>query len=142
MLSGNDLPSQTTFSFLSVPEWQHAACAQDAVMDHDAFSRCGSAKKHKAAKADPDAYVPVNYICPEVHALLLAAEASAARRAEVLDAEGMEQDMKGHVGMLQDVLDGRQDPALAVPRMAPPKRFFRTFWRSITHRLLHQLAQA
>jgi hypothetical protein len=134
MLPGHDLPSQISFSFLSLPDLLHADCAQDAAMDHDAFSLSESTKTHEEAIADPDAYVPVNYICPAVYDLL-AAEAGLGS-----EAEDMELDMNGNV--LQGALDGRHELARSVPSMAPPKRYFRTFWRSITRRLLHRSTKA
>ena len=140
MLRQNNLPCQAAFGFLSVPELQPTALVPDAAMDHDAFSRSGSAKSQKSAVLDQDAYVPVNYISPEVYALLAAAEASAARRAEAQDAGGMDLDSIGQESTLQTTMGGWHDPANAMLGMAPPKRYYRIFWRSVSKRLLQQSA--
>ena len=134
------LPSQSDFGFLSVPDLQPGACAQDA-MDHNAFSRGGSSSSQKAERQGQDAYVPVNYISPDAFAFLAAAEASADHRAEALGSEGMELDASGHGTTLQSALDGLYNPERILLSFAPPKRFFRTFWRSIAFRLVHRHSQ-
>jgi hypothetical protein len=83
MPTGNLLPSQTEFRSLSVPDMQQEIC-EHVAMDHDAFSRGISSDSAKSASLDRDPYVPVNYISLEACALLVAAEASAARCAIVL----------------------------------------------------------
>ncbi len=90
---------------------------------------------------DQDVYVPVNYISPEVYALLAAAEASAARHADSLGAGGMELNMGDHGSTLhmQGALDGDCDAERVLPSTAPPKRFYRTFWRSTSLRLLNRI---
>ncbi len=136
------LPSQSRFASLSVPELQTVACAQDA-MDHDAFSRSGSANSAKSALQDRDAYVPVNYISPEACALLTAAEISAARKADELDA-GFQKDAmdESSSSSVQSALFGLYDPERYLLSMAPPKKFYRIFWQTISWRLLDQWAQA
>ena len=114
---------QMDFSSQSAPDLRPVACAQDAV-GHDEFGRDDSADSHKAAVLDREAYVPENYISPEVYALLAAAEASAARRTD--DLEGAVLNMT--------------ENACALLCVAPPKRFYRTFWRSISQRLLDRSA--
>ena len=109
------LPSEMDFSSQSAPDLRPVACAQDAI-GHGAFSRGESADSHKAAVLDREAYVPENYISPEVYALLAAAEASAARHTD--DLEGMKLDMNGH--------------ACALLCMAPPKRFYKTIHHTAT----------
>ena len=134
------LPSQINFRFLSVPELQPVACAQDA-MDHDALSRRGSSNSEKESILDRDVYVPVNYISSEACALLAAAEASAARSVNILDEEATEFDLNGNASTLSNALGGMYDPERALPyKMAPPKRFFRTFWQSISLRILNRSA--
>jgi hypothetical protein len=99
-------------------------------MDHDAFSRSGNSDK-----AVQDAYVLVNHIIAESYALLTAAEESAARRVVVFATGAMELDLNCHTSFY--------DPERALPNKLaprPPKRFFRTFWRSITLRILDRSA--
>ena len=135
------LPSQSGFASLSVPELQPVSFAQDP-MDHDAFSRSGSANSAKSGQQDRDAYVPVNFISPEACALLAAAEASAARRADALDAGSQMDDIDGSSSPLQSPLFGMYDPERYLLSMSPPKKFYRIFWQSISWRLLDQWAQA
>ena len=134
------LPSQVNIRVLSVPDLQPIACAQDIPVDHGAFSRCGSAKSQHAAILEQDAYVPVNYIHPEVYALLAAAEASAARCANAMDVEVMDQEGNGYGSTLQSEFDVWRVPSCVLLSTAPPKRFYRNFWRSISHRLLQRWA--
>ena len=143
----NHLPCMAGFASLSVPELQPIVSEQvlkQAAMDHDAFSRSGSANSGKSAKQDDrDAYVPGNYISPEACALLAAAEASAARKADALDAgASLGHDMIVSSISLQSALFGVYDPERVLLSMTPPKKFYRTFWQSITWRLLNRWAQA
>ena len=87
--------------------------------------------------AHREAFVPVNYINPEACALLAAAEGSAARRADGADAGIIALSVKG-----RGQLDGLYDPERILLTTAPPKRFFRIFWQSISLRLLHRWAQS
>ena len=122
----------TDVDFLFVPHLQHVPCAHDAT-GHDSVSAGESAKSEKAETSDREEYVPVNYISPEVYALLAAAEASAARRAQNLHAASAD--------ICNIEADGQGlEPCLAA--MAPPRRFYTTFWRSITLRLLDHWAHS
>ncbi len=90
-------------------------------------------------KLDRDTYVPVNYISPEACALLAAAEAYADRRANDFDTENMEGDSGyGFSTLMHNAIDGVNVPELTLPSMAPPKKFYRTFWQSISLRLLYR----
>ena len=129
------LPSQINFGFLSVPDLRPVTFEQDS-MDHDAFTPSGSSNSQKEARQDQEAYVPVNYISPEAYALLAAAEASATLRADALDEGVTELDANGHSSTLQSVLDYWYQHEGAVQIMAPPKRFYRIFWQSISRQLL------
>jgi len=111
-------------------------------MDHDAFARCESSTADKTAMLCRDAYVPVNYISLEACALLLAAEESAARRADALDAGVMELDESDSGPTLQSALDGLYDPERHLRMMAPPKRFYRISWESLSLRLLDRSAHS
>ncbi len=87
--------------------------------------------------------MPVNYICPEAYALLVAAEESAARRADDMDAKDIEIEMldANELGStLQSAMDGLNGPGSVWPQMAPPKKFYRIFWQSVSRRILHRWA--
>ncbi len=87
--------------------------------------------------------MPVNYasrFSPEVFALLAAAEESAARRADDLDARGAKIAVLNENGLgstLQSAKDELHVPRV-LPKMAPPKRFYRILWQSVSQRLLQQ----
>ncbi len=115
---------------------QFDARAQEALI-YDAFSCCGRAKSPIEA-SNQLTYVPVNYISPEVYAYLEAAEASAARRADpdALDADSMISGDNLHGASLQITMEDVHVPSYDMRSMPPPKKYFRTFWQSISQRLL------
>ncbi len=141
MPTGNLLPSQIEFRSLSVADMQHETC-EHVTMGHDAFSRGGSSDSAKSARLDRDPYVPVNYISPEACAMLLAAEESAARCADAMDASAMQLDATYYFPARQSAMDGVYDPERTMQSMAPPKRFNRTFWLSISLKLLYRWTQS
>ncbi len=112
--------SHIDFRVLSIPELQPAPCAKFS-WDDEVIPRGGSSGSEKVAVLDGDTYVPVNYICSEACAFLAAAEASAARRvtAKELDVSNNGLTLKSS-------------------SEAPPKKFPRTFWKSIALRLLYR----
>jgi hypothetical protein len=136
----SNLPSQNNLSFLSVSDLQLVVSVPDAV-DDDEFHPGGSANSPKAAMLDQAANVPVNYISPEVYALLAVAKASAARRAGAMDVKSMALDANGHAPTMQSALSGLHD-ASDGPTLPSPKRFCRTFWRSMSRQLLLHWAHA
>ncbi len=131
MLSSTVLPCQVGFSFLSVPDLHPVACTTDA-FDQDARSRSANSNSVNSEKSA--SFVPDNYICPEAYAFLAAAEVSAARSA--LDAEIIHIDVNGGLSALDSASDGMNDPDGLLSRMEPPKKFYRTFWKSKSRRLL------
>ncbi len=104
--------------------------------------RRGSSNSVKAAKLDQEPYVPVNYICPKAYALLAAAEASASRRVDSSDDGAMEIDGHGDGSTLQSASDAMYDPERRFAKMPPPKKFYKTFWRSVSRGLLRQSSQS
>ena len=138
--------NQIALGFQSVP-LQPVPCVQDAMdaMDLDYVPRRGSSSSNSDTKAEwpmEDAYVPVNYISPEAYTLLIAAEASVAPRANVLAASDIEMDSNA-VGLTlqaQSAAHGWYSHVLS--SSAPPKRYYTTFWRSISLRLLDQSSRA
>ncbi len=110
---------------------------------YGAISRTGNSESENAAMLERNVYVPANYISPEACALLAAAEASAARRADALDARGMELDVNGggaspNCTFKLDRCHDHYDPERVLLTMAPPKRFHRISWKSMSQRLLNR----
>jgi hypothetical protein len=134
--------NQIAFGFLSVPDLQPVPCAQDAMdaMDIESMPPMGSSSSNsdKAEKLTQDAYVPVNYISPEAYAFLIAAEASAARRSnEIATAHvGLDLNVIGLTSHAPSAAHGWYPHVLS--STAPPKRYYTTFWQSISLRLLEQ----
>ena len=126
---------QGCFRFLSVPDFQPISCNRDGT-NHDEVFYSGSPCKERMVLPDLNKYVPLNYINPEAYAFLVSAEASAARCAEER-AAAMESDADGSgTNLSQNALTGWQSPS-----MPPPRKFYRTFWHSISLRLLRQRAR-
>ena len=75
-----------------------------------------------------DNYVPVNLIPDEVRAMIKAWQLQKREKMEVstIGAPTLE----------------IQEPLRTCSQTAPPKRFFRTFWRSVTRRMLKGDKQA
>ncbi len=78
----------------------------------------------KAAEASTE-YVPVNYICPEVYALIAAWESASKQVHSTGTSTPKAVLMKNSL----------QSPCSAA---VPPKRFFRTFWKSLSRKLMRR----
>ena len=84
-------------------------------------------------------YIPVNFIPDEVLMMLKAWETTQLSRLELQGASG---------ATSQDVSTAAQDdqeayePLRYITDGAPPKRFFRTFWRSVARRALDRDREA
>ncbi len=80
-----------------------------------------------------DAYIPVNFIPDEVLAFIEAWESTKSTSLCPCDH-------RDHVGALIPVSQNGLEPvrhlAEIAPRIAPPKLFYRTFWTSVTRRIL------
>ena len=118
------------------------SCKHDS-MDLDVLSRSPRADSLDIARQEyRDAYVPVNYISPEAYAFLAAAEASAARRADALDAGVVLLDVTHRLPTLGSELCGWRNPQAGgdncLSSIVPPKKFYRTFWKSVSLKLLHR----
>jgi hypothetical protein len=127
-----DRPSslcQNDFSGLTIPDLQQDGGCMHTLVDYDMFSGCsGSAKSGKRVSGD---YVPVNFIKDEVYEMLAAFDKAALQRATVSqESDAMETTME------QAGIDF--EPLRPVTDLAPPKKFYSTFWRSAVRRLLKQ----
>jgi hypothetical protein len=85
---------------------------------------------------DSDTYVPVNFIPETAHAMLKAWELSELTRTKDVTCFWMcanratsSPDVSGSVDY---------EPVRCMAKVVPPKKFYRTFWRSIVRRLLEQ----
>ncbi len=134
----SDLQSQVGFNHLSVPELQPFLCVQDSFGYTAVSNKCGPSNSVTATKLDKNAYAPINSICPEVYALLTAAEASITHRAD----GGMDRNAYGRGSRSLSALDGTYDPERVLRRAAPPKRFYGRLWKSISMRLLERQANS
>ena len=95
--------------------------------------------KCEALKCEADymsnVYVPVNFIPDEAFAFLAAWDAAYITKASPLDA--MELDT-----VSLPVSQIEFEPTRRLNDFAPPKRFFRTFWRSIARRVVESSVRA
>jgi hypothetical protein len=137
MLAENHLPS----ILLSVSNIQPETYRHDAT-DHDAvYSRGGNSSSVESAGMEQDPYMPVNTISPEVYALLAAADASAACCTDAMETSVANLEATLCVSEVHRASDGCRDHPGPLTRMAPPKRFYRTFWLSMSLRLLYRWTQ-
>ena len=116
---------QHDFNSLAVPNWQHAGIMHKLV-DHAAFSGSGNSMKSE----ETNAYVPVNFISNEVYALLAAFEASSLHRDYGYDTGST------GIGFELSILMPTELTFDSCMFMESPKKFPRTFWRSIARRLV------
>ncbi len=85
-----------------------------------------------------DVDVPVNFISTNACTFLVAAEESAARRADELDAGYMDLDPNGNGSIPPSALGGWHD-LYQVTNMSPPRRFYRIVWESLSLQLLDRM---
>ena len=85
-----------------------------------------------------DTYVPVNFIPDAVIAMIQKWETSELRKQDCMDVS----DPTGinRVASAEDLMLRPEDyePIRILREVAPPKRFYRTFWRTVTHKLLQR----
>ena len=104
---------------------------------NDAF--CGSGRSLKIETMDYSQvqeapYIPVNEIKPEVLAMLAAWESTKLERQQ---AQKPDSGLKVVSHESSDSFDfERYVPSRCCCTMEPPKRFYRTFWRSISRRIV------
>ena len=103
-----------------------------------------SPPKAKASVCMEDAdYVPVNFIPDEVRAMIKAWELAHLKQLEPHEAPGtISTDTTHHIAMVTDEMTQDhstpdvQEPRRYITDNTPPKRFYRTFWRSVVRRAL------
>ncbi len=123
------LPSQVEFSCLSAPDIQNIYFEDDN-MELDVFTRCGSSFSSK------DQPLSQQGVMPSI------GNATYIDESAKISMSGHEEDTGPALPderMSQAAWEGRFDP-VRTRRTAtniPPRRFPRTFWRSVTLRLLN-----
>jgi hypothetical protein len=80
-------------------------------------------------KTASEVYVPVNYIPDEVLIFIEAWESANWSSKSPCDSMVLDE---VSISVSQDMFE----PTRSVKVIAPPKRFYRTFWRSITRRII------
>ncbi len=127
--------TQEHFSCLSIPDQQHFGFVEESLAqcESEPWFRSGSSGSIKpdAVIELQESYTPVNFICDEARAIILAYENAANRRADLL----VVQNVACQESILPSTFDP-YEPERVLATSAPPKRFFRTFWRSVTLRML------
>ena len=122
------LPSQVEFPCLSIPDLQNDFSMADGTR-HDIFSWTGSS--YSATGQDSSVHIANVTFENAATALLAVAALSYAHHANHTDSDDTDE------CLLQATLTRRYDPERLLQTCVahPPKRFYRTFWRSITWRL-------
>ena len=106
--------------------------SEDSMLD--AFPPFTSA----AAKSGGDeTYVPVNYIPEEVYAMIKKWQLQQKHRSEVSDTNSQTGAASSSDAPIIDNYEPIDyEPLRICPQAGPPKRFYRTFWRSAARRML------
>jgi hypothetical protein len=130
--------SQESFSWLSIPDPQHIGFMQESLDQCDfeppfRSGSTGSLKSDTVAEQQPS-YTTVNYISNEARALITAYEDAVARRSQALTSIGG--NVQCHELKFPSSTDTYEPERILVSPAPPPKRFFRTFWQSLTIRML------
>ena len=116
------LPSQLNFRSLSLPDLQHVGCDQEIAF----LSIAGRSSSNKSALPGLGVRVPASDPISK----------STARQTDALEGDSM--DLDAPVSKITSELDVVYEPERILPSMAPPRRFYRTFWRSVSVRLLRR----
>ena len=117
--------SQSDFDSLAIPEQ-----SEDPL-----FDPCPPKSPELSQKKTTDTYVPVNVIPQAVYAMIAAWEQSEVNRQDVMDGSGSAA-MTAPASLSGALSLNNYEPMRICNFEAPPKRFHRTFWRSLARRIL------
>jgi hypothetical protein len=133
-MSSRTLLAQDDFSCLQV-----AACQDARSDDYDGLTSIESAGGGDSLKSVPSCeanqiYRPVNFIPDEVYELIRNWEVVYLKQQESIQAiDLMDTETSSDSRSSESIFE----PMRLVPLSeAPPKRFYRTFWRSVTRRII------
>ncbi len=88
-----------------------------------------------------DDYVPVNFISEEVRAMIKTWELARQKQLELQEASSTTS-IDGSTVVRNHASQEIHEPIRCITDGAPPKRFYRTFWRSIARQLLERGREA
>ena len=117
--------SQSDFDSLAVPEQ-----TEDPL-----FDPCPQKSPKLSQKKISGTYVPVNIIPQAVYAMIDAWEQSEVNRQDVMDVSGSAA-MTATASFSGALSLNDYEPMRICSFEAPPRRFYRTFWRSLARRIL------
>ena len=120
--------SQDDFDSLVVPEQ-----SEDPL--YDTYDTYSPKSPELSQKKTPETYVPVNFIPEAVYAMIEAWEQSELKKQDMMDASGSVT-MATPASLSGGPSLNDYEPVRICNFAAPPKRFYRTFWRSIARRVL------
>ena len=119
--------AQNDFDSLAMPSQ-----SEDLVLDaYHGLKSSPSERKSACAPRDDD-YVPVNFIPEAVYAMIKAWELKVHDAMEVSESMSL----SGAASSTDTLGVEDYEPLRTCSQAAPPKRFYRTFWRSAARRLL------
>ena len=119
---------QDDFSCLQVADTDHNSSLNDMDVKDVDLRSCKAARPEKRLCGDDAPYVPVNFITAEVYSMIAAWESCETKRMES-EARAVESDRKVYY-------DALYQPLRCAPTVAPPKRFYRRSWITMTRRTL------
>ena len=117
--------SQSDFDSLAIPEQ-----SEDPL-----FDPCPPKSPELSQKKISETYVPVNVIPQAVYAMIAAWEQSKVNRQDVMDGSGSAA-MTAPASLSGALSLNDYEPMRICNFEAPPKRFYRRFWRSLARRVL------
>ncbi len=137
-MSSRILLSQNDFDCLALASGEDADCqmldSYHGFHDIERPESIDSMKSESSGKAEDAAYHPVDFFPDEVYALIRNWELGYSKQqesAQALESSSMDlfPDSQSGASYLEPMR------CVSVP-MPPPKRFYRTFWRSMTRKIL------
>ena len=117
--------SQSDFDSLAIP----------VQTEDPLFDPCPQKSPELSQKKISETYVPVNVIPQAVYAMIAAWEQSELNRQDVMDGSGSAA-MTSAASLSGTLSLNDYEPMRICNFEAPPKRFYRTFWRSLARRIL------
>jgi hypothetical protein len=129
--------TQDDFSCLGLAAGQDAG--SQPLDDYAGFATVEGAENGGSLKSDPvreanEVYHPVNFIPKEVYELIQNWELAYLKKQESIQAfDSMETESSSDFVSSESIFEPTRFMSVS---QAPPKRFYRSFWRSVTRRII------